>query len=423
MTKILYFFVTFALVKQKANNMFRQIVTFLHRLSNAHRCCTLVLTVLLCNSLRADIPVIAFYGVPPAYSTVERFQEFKDAGFDISLFNYESLPVDSLVSILDKADKAHVRILMFSHQLLAKPQQVIPRIRKHPALYGYMLGDEPKPADFKNLQHMLRTVRQWDKVKPCYVNLLPDYGEGSRKELGISSYKNYLKQASTALDLPIISFDHYPIIGTAIRDTWYSNLEDIRRESLRTGKPFWAFVLCTPHADYPQPDMSMLRLQIYSNLAYGAQAIQYFTYWTPASYDIYDFHNAPISFDGKRTKTYNLVKQMNQELHRILPLFDGAVNFSVSHLLDIPQGTAKASQRPKNIRKLKIKGAKGCIVSTFTNNGHLYLAIVNKDYRNKLALEIKASKQVVMLDKKLQEHAVAPSYHIAGGDMMTFRLQ
>jgi hypothetical protein len=235
-------------------------------------------------------------------------------------------------------------------------------------------------------------------------------------------YKQYLKQAS-AIGLPFISFDFYPIRDFGIRETWYSCLEDVRHESLRTGKPFWAFALCTPHCDYPQPTIESLRLQIYSNLAYGAQAIEYFTYWTPKPTDEWNFHDAPISIDGRRTKNYPLVKRMNQELRGLLPLFDKAEIQTVNHMVKIPEGTTKLKRIPTNIKKLKITGRQGAIISTFKKNGHLYMAVVNKDYQSDMELYISAKRNVTMLTKQLKETTIRTNYKIGGGDMLIFKLK
>ena len=261
-----------------------------------------------------------------------------------------------------------------------------------------------------------------DTKKPTYVNLLPNYGDGMPREIKMPPYKQYLQQTST-IGLPFISFDFYPIRESGIRDTWYSCLEDIRQESLHTNKPFWAFALCTPHLDYPQPTIEMLRLQVYSDLAYGAQAIEYFTYWTPKVTEEWDFHDGPISNDGHRTKNYALVKRMNQELHGLLPLFDKAEILSVNHMLKIPEGTTKLQQVPTNIKKLKVVGRQGALISTFKKDGHLFMAVVNKDYQSDMTLYISAKNNVTMLTKQLKGTAIKSSYKIGGGDMLLFKLK
>jgi len=372
--------------------------------------------------VQAEIPIVAYYGIPLKYSNVNRFKEFKEAGFDVSICFYNDTPVDTLLRILDDAQKSGIQLLISSGWVSVQPHVGIPRLKNHPALYGYFLQDEPWPTDIQETTQRYKAMARQDTKKPTYVNLLPDYGDGIPREIKMPPYKQYLQQAST-IGLPFISFDFYPIMKSGIRNTWYSCLEDIRQESLRTGKPFWAFALCTPHCDYPQPTIESLRLQIYSNLAYGAQAIEYFTYWTPKPTDEWDFHDAPISIDGQRTKNYSLVKRMNQELRNLLPLFDKAEIQTVNHMVRIPEGTTRIQRIPTNIKKLKITGRQGAIISTFKKDGHLYMAIVNKDYQSDMKLYISAKRNVTMLTKQLKETSIKSNYKIGGGDILLFKLK
>ena len=174
--------------------------------------------------------------------------------------------------------------------------------------------------------------------------------------------------------------------------------------------------------DYPQPTIETLRLQIYSDLAYGAKAIEYFTYWTPKPTDEWDFHDAPISLDGRRTHNYALVKRMNQELRGVLPLFDGAKILSVNHMGRIPEGTTKLSHTPVNIKKLKVSGRQGAIISTMQKDGHLYMVVVNKDYQGEMQIQLTAKAPVRMVTKSLTETAATSYYKIGGGDMLLFKL-
>ena len=351
--------------------------------------------------LQAEIPIVAYFGIPLEYSNVNRFKEFKEAGFDVSICFYNDTPVDTLLRILDDAQKSGIQLLISSGWVSVQPHVGIPKLKNHPALYGYFLRDEPWPKDIQETARLYRAMAKQDTAKPTYVNLLPDYGDGMPREIKMPPYKQYLQQVST-IGLPFISFDYYPIRKFGIRDTWYSCLEDIRQESLRSGKPFLAFALCTPHAEYPQPTIEMLRLQIYSDLVYGAQAIEYFTYWTPKPTDVWDFHDAPISIDGRRTKNYKLVKRMNQELRGLLPLFDKAEVQTVNHMVTIPKGTTKLLHAPINIKKMRVEGRQGAIVSTFKKDGHLYMAVVNKDYQNDMRLYITVKNNVTMLTKQLK---------------------
>ena len=372
--------------------------------------------------IQAEIPIVAYYGIPLEYSNISRFKEFKEAGFDVSICFYNDTPVDTLLRILDDAQKSNIRLLISSGWVSVQPHVGIPRLKNHPALYGYFLQDEPWPKDIQETKRLYQAMARYDTKKPTYVNLLPDYGDGTPREIKMPPYRQYLQEAST-IGVPFISFDFYPIRYFGIRKSWYSCLEDVRQESLRTRKPFWAFALCTPHGDYPQPTIEMLRLQIYSDLVYGAQAIEYFTYWTPKETNQWDFHDGHIRADGQRTKTFPLVKRINQELRGLLPLFDGAKVQTVNHMVKIPEGTKKLQQIPINIKKLKVTGRQGAIISTFMKEGHLYMAVVNKDYQSDMKLYISARRNVTMVTKQLKETTVKSSYNIGGGDILLFKLK
>ena len=139
--------------------------------------------------------------------------------------------------------------------------------------------------------------------------------------------------------------------------------------------------------------------------------------------DQWDFHDGPISADGQRTQTYSLVKRMNQELRGLLPLFDGAEVQAVNHMVKIPEGTKKLRQIPTNIKRLKVVGRQGAIISTFKKDGHLYMAVVNKDYQSDMKLYIAARRDVTMVTKQLKETTVKSSYNIGGGDILLFKLK
>ena len=75
----------------------------------------LILALLLfTQQLQAEIPIVAYFGIPLEYSNVNRFKEFKEAGFDVSICFYDDTPVDTLLRILDDAQKSGIRLLISS---------------------------------------------------------------------------------------------------------------------------------------------------------------------------------------------------------------------------------------------------------------------------------------------------------------------
>ena len=375
-----------------------------------------------------EMPIIAFIGVPDGKTTDENFRVFSECGFTVSLYNYTSL--NSLVRACRLAEKNGVKVLGKCPEMASSPSQTARTLQQEKGFYGYYIQDEPSVPDIRQRQQEIERLRRVDSSHVFYINLHPYYRDSwVEPTLKVKTYPEYLRAAS-ATPCQQLSFDFYPVTTAGIRPTWYHNLEMIRQESLNSGKPFWGFVLSVPHnvpftpdTYYPTPTMGSLRLQVYSNLAYGAQAIQYFTYWTPNPVN-YQYHDAPIGLDGKKTKSYPLVQQMNQELKQVAKLFYGAKILSVHHLGNIPQGTTRQTVMPVNIRKLKITGRPGAVVSQIEKDGHQYLALVNKNHEGTMTVRIKAKNDIPChITKGLQEEELSSSYVVQPGDLLLFRLK
>lgn len=363
--------------------------------------------------------IIAYYGPVINQMTQGEYNDLKNCGFTHTLNIYNTL--DNAIGDITMAEKADIKVYVHTPQLLANPAVAVPRLKNLSALAGYFLADEPVMGDINKYVSMVKAIKQVDANHGCYINLHPYVNAQQQKRIGAKSYGSYL-QAASKIGLPQISFDFYPVTKNGLMaDSWFYTLNEIRKESLRTGIPFWGYVLSVPHNDYPQPTLAMLRLQCYVNLAYGAQAIQYFTYKLPSD-KTYSFHNAPVDANGRKTKTFSLVKQMNSELKQVSSLFYGAKVESIGHLIKIPAG-CKKSTMPQNIKSLSVRGNAGGVVTVFSNNGHKYLAVVNKDYERAMTLNITAvSGRVKSLNKQLVESSAKSRYTVQPGDIALFKL-
>ena len=376
-----------------------------------------------------DMPIIAYWGVPDDHTTEAHFQAFKDCGFSVSLYPYSSLA--KLKEACKVAEKKGISIIGNCPEQYSAPQMTANTLKDEKAFFGYLLQDEPDVPQIKEQQQNIEKLKTVDNKHIFYLNIYPFYNaDWIPSSTKAKDYPDYVRTAART-DCQQISFDHYPITTNGVRGTWYQNLEMIRQESLSSGKPFWGFALSiahnvpyTPNTYYPIATLASLRLQIYTNLAYGAQAIQYFTYWHPGDNEMLKFHDAPISRDGTKTKTYYVVQQMNQELKPVARLFYGAKVTAVHHLGGtIPEGSSRLSEMPKNLSLLKVVGRQGATISQFTKNGQQYLAIVNKSPKDKLTIRLKTRNQVPRhITKKLQPVKTKNNYTMLPGDILLFRL-
>ena len=362
------------------------------------------------------IPVLAWGGPPPAQTTPERYRELAEAGFTHNFTGFSNAA--TMATALDVAHAAGLKQFLSLPELANEPEATVRRFKDHPALGGYYLRDEPGAGDFPMLSTWVKRIQAVDQEHPCYINLFPNYANSS--QLGTASYEQYLERFVAEVPVPFISFDHYPVIGDQLRPEWFQNLEQVAKTAAAANKPFWAFALAVAHGPYPIPTVEELRLQVFSNLAYGAQAIQYFTYWTFKSSD-WNFHEAPINVDGKRTPVYDRVKLVNEEIRTLSPVFLGARVLHVGHTGTLPAGTrAYAAQPPITAVKTESGGA---VLSLIENQKRRFLVIVNRDFRAAMPLvvQLDGSAAVSEVGKNGSATCItAPEYstRVAPGDIV-----
>ncbi|NLO69519.1 MAG: hypothetical protein GX102_00910 [Porphyromonadaceae bacterium] len=369
-------------------------------------------------SAQEKIPILAWYSIPASDATVERYQELKDAGFTIT-FSHTSNFEDAK-NVLDLAATVGIKSMFTCSELESDPEGTVRKVKDHPGLAGYFLRDEPTSKDFPTLAEWAKRIRAVDNIHHCYLNLFPNYVP--EDVLG-ETYEEHVQRFIEEVNLEMVSFDFYPIVRDQLRERWYDNLEVIAEKSRAAGKPFWAFALTTAHDDYPIPNAAQLKLQMYSNLAYGAQCLQYFTYWNPGTTH-WNFHEAPITSEKKRSPVYDLVREVNKELQNRAFVFMGANVISLHHIgNEIPVGTKKLTILPEQVTSLDTDGG-GAVISLLEKDGFQYLVIVNRSFLKPLDLRIQFNGQVeaVRKDGTLDDASKYGSwYKLEAGEAEIFR--
>ncbi|MEP7258742.1 MAG: hypothetical protein ABI687_10140 [Flavitalea sp.] len=355
----------------------------------------LPLALIICNTQWAasqtkektthQIPIAAYFGIPAEETSLARYREMAATGICYAINSFPD--IETTIKALDTAFGAGVKLIVFCPELKTKPQETAAKLMHYPGLGGYFVTDEPATADFPELGLWVKKINAIDAKHFCYINLFPNYA--SLEQLGTKTYREYVNRFIQEVPVSILSFDHYPVINDTLRDEWYENLEIFADEAKKVHKDFWAFALTVSHDPYPVPTLAQLRLQMYSNLAYGAQGIQYFTYWTPPKNPQWNFHNGPITLRAKRSEVYDRMKMVNEEIKNLSGVFMGATVVSVTHTGNvIPAGTKRLGKLPLPIKILETTGAGG-VVSILKNGSASFLVIVNRDFKNAMGLTIR----------------------------------
>jgi len=253
------------------------------------------------------------------------------------------------------------------------------------AVYAIYLRDEPSASLFPKLNVWSEAVKK-QGVLP-YINLFPDYASPS--QLGTKDYEEHLDQYVEICKPPYISYDNYSLFenGRFDEDRFFGNMELIRNKSIQAGIPFWNVVLSNAHFVYAEPSEATLAIQVYSTLAYGGKGIGYFTYYTP---HLGNFRLSPIDRFGYRTKTWEMMRHINLQIHALVPVYGKLKTVNVFHIGNIPRN-GRGIDSAKLVESVS---GSSLLVGEFTDtDGKPYAMIVNKNMQSSVALDVQFKKK------------------------------
>jgi hypothetical protein len=342
-------------------------------------------------------PIMAWYGLTAEQLDIAHFRELADAGFTI---NFSDLRTPELnKKALALAQMVGIKLIINDNRIqpdktvdmaaLGKLDQVVRDYKDFPALLGYFIVDESSAANFENMAMIKKQFFLRDSIHIVYVNLLPDYAPDN--QLGTKTYQEYIDKFVQVFQPQFLSYDYYPFLSTGFKDTYYQNLEVICETAIKTGIPFWVFTMsCQIYPSFPQPKESWIRLQLYSDLAYGAKGLQYFTYALPHS-NTENFQTAILDSNGKPTYLYNIAKRVNSEIHFLETSIEQLHSIAVFHTEPLPKGTQPL---PEDFYIKNIKGG-SMVVGYFKDNTECpYLLLVNRDYEKNVNFTISVPSKV-----------------------------
>lgn len=338
------------------------------------------------NTAGKDFPVMAWFTLYGPHMDATHFKELSDAGFNLA-FSFLS-DREELDSVLRGAEGTGVRVVASCGEMKTDPEGTVAHLKGNPNVAAYFIKDEPKAADMAELSELFRRVRAVDPSKLIYCNLFPLCG---LRNVGYETYEQYVDAYCVAASPDFLSFDCYPVRTVGFRPDFYHNLEIISSKAREMGVPFWAFALSTAHRTYPVATLESMGLQIWSNIAYGAQGIEYFTFLSSLDGK---FHDGPIDAEGQRTPVYDAIARINGDVHALQDIFLGCSVQDVSHLgTTLPQGTKALSVMPSGVSDIKC-GEDGVLVSTFVSGGRKYMMMVNHGYERPQNVSIDFSRRV-----------------------------
>lgn len=254
-----------------------------------------------------ELPIALFAPQMSHLIDQSAYFEMVEAGANVLL----GTEVGRELEMLDLAQNAGMKLMLYNADLIdADGESAIRYIKKyqsHPAYLGVVIIDEPSTETIKYMAEMVSELTDAFPDKYVYINLVPTY---SGAFSNTQEYVDYVDLLLKECHVNLLSYDNYGVMNNGIRDDFYLNAEIFIQRGKEKNIPVWTFALCTQHFGYPKVTIENMRWQVSNELAMGSRGIQWFTYGTPSE----EFHDAPLDVFGKRTATYNILKQVNNEI-------------------------------------------------------------------------------------------------------------
>jgi len=414
-----------------------------------------------------SFPITFWYGIRPEFISRERLVEAKEAGFTIIECNYDT---KTNLQVLDWCQelglKANVRDSRMQIALAGEDgwedalESMIADYKDKPAVNRYFMRDEPVDDDFPTLGRVAQYLHAHDPAHGEYINLLPHPALPQLPHMDIRQrYDLHLDRFIKEIQPTILSYDHYTLTyrqaddlegqeparlspENVARNGWegnlylpvdrpdfYDNMELIRRKAKDEGLPWMVIVLLVEHWHYRWPTEGEVRWEAFTALTYGANALSYFTYWTPGvgHTEPWSYHHGIIRSDGTRGEKYEIVKVINAELQTLYeglsqPLqgeeevADPHASRAVFHVGDEADVLTKPFVGYGDIVSITTHTGGRAVVGFFGEKGHRMM-VTNKDHHAPLTLTIHTDKQLFHLDKTTATwEACDGTYTFAPGD-------
>lgn len=349
------------------------------------------------------IIALGYLGFRDDASTAYNFQKLAEAGLDML-----TLEMDQSTARLqmDLAAAAGLKILAVlapytDHQNIDevdfdKVDELVTSFKSHPALYGWHICDEPNINRIPDLKRIKEHIEEIDPDHTVYINLNP---LGSIRALGTDFYRDYVETYARDCNLSILSYDCYPAMDYGVINCWYMCNEAVLSTTRKYGIPFWGFAATCwidregPNNMHAKPTLENVRLTVNTHLAYGAQAMQYFT--------IRDFGGtswAPMMRE-EWTDAYDLLKEANLEMKRrekvfaggqvVKTRFTGLTPFSCLPLID--------EDLPKAISSMDTD--RTALVSFVENVDARYVVVVNSSWTDKCNADVVLTQSCSLIDR------------------------
>lgn len=311
-----------------------------------------------------EFPISYWYTVEPYFysdngvynheKAVARYQEVKDAGFNIEIYWSHHTPTDlaSNKRIHDVCEQVGLKFIgnVAGGYTADRIQAIKDTFGSSSTYVGELVRDEPGADEYDDIAEFVKAYNAALPDKEAYINLFPIYAK-TAGQLNADSYETYLDQYLEKIPTKSLSYDFYGLTSAVgeINLRYYENLDMVRSKTLAKKMPFWVITqACDVKPGHRYPTEAEQRWSVWSNIALGSKGIAYFCYGTPTGSDWVSI----LDLEGNKTQMYDYVQRINKDINtvgkKLLPCHaDGAILSRISfHFLWENSGYCRTKYGP-----------------------------------------------------------------------------
>lgn len=366
------------------------------------------------------------------HQTIEQYRLYREAGFTTVLdYPWEGDKYQKTLELAQQVGGLDVIFSIDQMFLTHKPEPFVPyeriakfiqEVKQNKVVLGYNLFDEPQERQVALLVAAGKYVRSLDPERLTWISFFLHNDRLARKLL-------------TQFVPSVISAPHYPYRGKDDHlEEFYQILETYREIALQNKVPLWLYVQSASWP-WPQnrdddrrpPNAAEIRMQVYSDLAYGAKGIWYFTYATPGHTK--QFTSVILDTEDRVKPGYAGIKTINAEILALAPHLMTLTSVEVMHVNPNFKGV-KPFAANSVISGIK---ADNLLVGFFKNSsGSNFFMLVNKRTKSSsgnIHLNFPANvKELSQVDRKTGKLVKYPlnkgsaTVQLGAGDGLLFKI-
>ena len=190
---------------------------------------------------------------------------------------------------------------------------------RHPAVYGYYVGDEPSAKYMADAMAAIRIQKELSPEKIPFINFLSYWDGVEERYLGGMDFDEWIDDFIKKTGLSQISYDRYsqmnpPDAVESGIDTYFKSLNRMMAAAKRNGIPLWVTNLSVGHLNFRCPNEDDFRWQLNTSVAGGAKCVWWFFFYMRLCR--VNYRLAPIDEHIERTETYTWLSRVQRSFQQ-----------------------------------------------------------------------------------------------------------